>query len=97
MLTEPDAEHNNEPAVMMAAPIRANRLTPNLPASPPPGIERKTLGSAASQTRLLAAAWVRPNSPIKVGSSGGIACIENRKAIDERTATERLTRFPEFN
>lgn len=93
-VTEADAEHDNEPIVIIAAPATANRLTPNLPVRTPPKIDRKTPGNAASQTRLLATAYVSPNSLIKVGSSGGIACIENRKEMDEKTLTKRLVRFP---
>ncbi|MGO9645032.1 MAG: hypothetical protein ACLPY5_09825, partial [Candidatus Bathyarchaeia archaeon] len=87
--------HNNEPPVIIPAPTTANRLTPNLLVSTPPKIERKTPGSAASHTRLLAVACVNPNSPIKVGSSGGIDWVENRKAVEEKTATKRFTCFPE--
>jgi hypothetical protein len=76
--------------------MTANRLTPNLPVSTPPKMERKTPGSAASHTRLLAEACVNPNSPVKVGSNGGIDCVEKRKATDEKTATKRFTCFPEI-
>jgi hypothetical protein len=66
-----------------------------LPVSRPPKIERKTPGSAASHARLLAAACVNPNSPIKIGSNGGIDCIENKKATEEKTATKRFLFFAE--
>jgi len=93
-ITDSDAEHNSEPTVIIAAPTTANRLTPNLPVRTPPKIDKRTPGNAASQTRLLATAYVSANSPIKVGRSGGIACRENRKEMDEKTLTKRLTRFP---